>query len=294
MTVWRPFQLCLRGALKKVFGNQQHSRLLINLLNGLFKTSRDTLIESVTILNPALDREQIDDKACILDIRAITNQGEQLNIEMQIINRHDWIERSLYYWSKLYEQQLQSGDDYQQLQRTISISFLNFKLFDRPRGLSIYQLRERDDHELLTPLMQLFFIELPKLPNALTELDQDLKEWVMFMNANDPQQRQSLAAKNAYIQEAQQLLELIAQNPEDRMRYESRLKGLRDYQSGLAAERKVSLEEGIQLGKLEGRQEGRQEAQIEIAFNMLSQGIAIEVIAAATGLTVEAVKNLRH
>lgn len=110
------------------------------------------------------------------------------------------------------------------------------------------------------------------------------------MNATNPQQRDALAANNAYIQEAQRLLELIAQNPEDRMRYESRLKGLRDYHSGLAAERKVSLEEGLQLG----RQEGRQEAQLEIAYKMLSQGIAIEGIASATGLTIEAVKNLRH
>jgi predicted transposase/invertase (TIGR01784 family) len=281
-------------SFKKVFGNPQHTRLLINLLNGLFKTSHDTLIQEVTILNPALEREQIDDKACILDIRATTDQGEHINIEMQIINRRDWIERSLYYWSKLYEQQLQSGDNYHQLQRTLSISFLNFKLFDRPRGLSIYQLRERDDHELLTPLMQLFFIELPKLPNALTELDQDLKEWVMFMNATNPQERQAVAAKNAYIQEAQKLLELIAQNPEDRIRYESRLKGLRDYHSGLAAERHVGRQEGVQIGRQEGVQIGRQETQREIAMTLLSQGVSIEVIATATGLTVDAIKNLQH
>ncbi len=164
-------------SFKKIFGNQQHTGLLINLLNGLFRTSRDPLIQEVEILNPFMERQHLDDKQCILDIRAKTDRGELINIEMQIINRQDWIERSLYYWSKLYDQQLKIGDEYRLLKRTLSISFLNFKLFDRPRGLSIYQLRERDDHELLTSLMQLFFIELPKLPNDKTELDQDLKRW---------------------------------------------------------------------------------------------------------------------
>ena len=245
-------------SFKKVFGNQQNSGLLINLLNGLFKTSHDALIQEVTILDPALSREQIDDKLCILDIHAKTDLGEYLNIEIQLVNQRDWVERSLYYWSKTYQQQLKSGESYHQLQKTISISFLNFALFPRDRGLSIYQLREREDHELLTPLLQLFFIELPKLPNTATQLDQDLQQWVMYMNSTNPQQRQSIAANNAYIQEAEHLLQLIAQNPEERMLYESRLKGVMDYYSGLSAERRFGYQEGLQKGRQESREEGQQ------------------------------------
>jgi hypothetical protein len=289
-------------SFKKIFGNQNHTGLLINLLNGLFKTSNDALVKEVTILNPLIDRQHLDDKQCILDIRAKTDRGELLNIEMQIINRYDWIERSLYYWSKLYEQQLHMGDQYRQLKKTISISFLNFKLFDRPRGLSIYQLRERDDHELLTPLMQLFFIELPKLPNDKTELDQDLQNWVLYMNANNQQERQQLAANNSYINEAQHLLEAMARNPEERIQYEDRLKGLMDYHSGLGAANAVGEQRGIQIGEQRGIQIGEQRGEQRgitvgiqlIAKNMLNKNMAIADIAELTGLSIAEIERLKQ
>lgn len=281
-------------SFKKIFGNPENTAPLINLLNGLFKTSHDTLIQEVTLLNPVMDRAHLDDKQCILDIRAKTDQGEHINIEMQIINRKDWVERSLYYWSKLYQQQLQQGDKYYKLQRTLSISFLNFKLFDRARGLSIYQLRERDDHELLTPLMQLFFIELPKLPNERTELDQDFKSWVMYMNANNQQERRELAANNTYIHQAQDLLEAIAQNPEERAQYEDRLKGLMDYYSGLSAEREFGRKEGLTQGLTQGLQQGHQKAMHQVARDLLKQGVGMEIITATTKLSVDEIKKLLH
>jgi hypothetical protein len=43
----------------------------------------------------------------------------------------------------------------------------------------------------------------------------------------------------------------------------------------------------------EGRQEGRQEKEIEIALNLLRQGIAIAVIAQATGLSIAQIQELQ-
>ncbi len=106
------------------------------------------------------------------------------------------------------------------------------------------------------------------------------------MNATNPQQRQTIAANNAYIQEAEHLLQLIAQNPEERMLYESRLKGLRDYQSGLNAERRFGVQEGIGLGIGLGVK--------QVAKNMLQQNLSIEVIASTTGLSIIEIENLRE
>jgi hypothetical protein len=42
-----------------------------------------------------------------------------------------------------------------------------------------------------------------------------------------------------------------------------------------------------------GRQEGRQETQEEIAINLLREGLAVELVVRATGLTVERVRELQ-
>lgn len=52
------------------------------------------------------------------------------------------IKRSLYYWSKLYEEQLNEGEDYSQLKRTVCINILNFKYLKNDRFHNAYRLKE--------------------------------------------------------------------------------------------------------------------------------------------------------
>ncbi len=138
--------------------------------------------------------------------------------------------------------------------------------------------------------MQLFYIELPKLPNDKTELDQDLKQWVMYMNANNQQERQKVAANNPFINQAQHLLEQMALNPEDRVLYEDRLKGLINYYSGLGA----AKEEGIQIGEQRGMQIGERLRAELIAKNMLKQNMSMSTIAELTGLSIDEIKQLKN
>ena len=52
-------------------------------------------ILSVEITNPIVIGETIQDKEFRLDIKAVLNGYQQINLEMQVVNRHDWPERSL-------------------------------------------------------------------------------------------------------------------------------------------------------------------------------------------------------
>ena len=51
-------------------------------------------------------------------MKAITIMVNIFNIEIQLKDEYNMIKRSLYYWSKLYEGQLENGDNYQKLSRT--------------------------------------------------------------------------------------------------------------------------------------------------------------------------------
>jgi predicted transposase/invertase (TIGR01784 family) len=57
--------------------------------------------------------------------------------------------------------------------------------------------------------------------------------------------------------------------------------------------REEGLREGLQEGLREGLQEGEERRAIAIAQNLLTQGIAIEIITKATGLTIAQIQQLQ-
>lgn len=54
-------------------------------------------ILSAEIMNPIVIGEAIQDKEFRLDIKAVLNNYQQINLEMQVVNYHDWPERSIGY-----------------------------------------------------------------------------------------------------------------------------------------------------------------------------------------------------
>ncbi len=80
---------------KRIFGNEKHPKILISFLNSVMTNSDP--IKSVEILNTDIEKEHIDDKFSRLDIKAKTNKGEVVNIEIQLKNEYNMIKRSLDY-----------------------------------------------------------------------------------------------------------------------------------------------------------------------------------------------------
>ncbi len=116
-------------AFKKIFGSEANVPVLVDLLEAVLKPSADERIAGLEIRNPFNDKDALDDKLSILDIKARDRKGRQYNIEMQMVGSRLYPPRVLYYWAVLHSQQLHAGDDYATLQPTISISFVNGVLF---------------------------------------------------------------------------------------------------------------------------------------------------------------------
>lgn len=118
---------------KKIFGSEKHPNILISFLNTVMKPVNK--IVSVAINN------LLEDKFSRLDLEATTGNGEIINIEIQVKNEFNMIKRSLYYSSKLYEEQLVEGDQYDKLSRTVCINILDFKYLDNDSFHNGYRLR---------------------------------------------------------------------------------------------------------------------------------------------------------
>ncbi len=62
------------------------------------------------ILNPFIDKEALTDKMSVLDIRARTETRTLINVEIQLWNRRNIEKRTLYYWARMYAEQLEEGN----------------------------------------------------------------------------------------------------------------------------------------------------------------------------------------
>ncbi len=64
---------------------------------------------------------------------------------------------------------------------------------------------------------------------------------------------------------------MISKTEEERLRYELRIKALRDLHSNLEYAERRGLEAGLQQGREEGRVEGRQEGRVEGTIQTLQK-----------------------
>ena len=278
---------------KNIFGSPKHPRILISFLNAILKPVNK--ITSVEIKGTDLEKQFIDDKYSRLDIKAETNNNEIINIEIQLKNEYNMIKRSLYYLSKMYEEQLREGEDYSKLNRTVCINILNFKYLKTEKFHTGYRLKELETNEELTDVIEMHFIEIPKLPEESDEKD-ILMAWTEFLRDPESEKVRSIEMSIEEIREAKDELIRLSNDESQRELYEMRSKILKDKVSALnEAERKgieKGRKEGIEKGRKEGIEKGIKQRNIEIAKNLLDV-LDDETISLKTGLTIEKIQQLR-
>ena len=270
---------------KNIFGSEKHPNILISFLNATLKPK--DLITAVEIKNTDLNKGYIEDKFSRLDVKATTSNNEIINIEIQLKNEYNMIKRSLFYWSKLYSEQLNEGEDYSVLKRTICINILNFKYLKTRKFHSGYRLKEIYSNEELTDVAEIHFIEIPKLEDGTDEKDM-LVAWIEFLKNPESEKVRSLEMSIDEIREAKDELIRMSNDDTQRELYEMRAKTLKDKISALnEAERK-----GIKKGRQEGIKEGEKSKAIEIAKSLINIGLDKETISKSTGLTLSEIEKL--
>ena len=68
----------------------------------------------------------------------------------------------------------------------------------------------------------------------------------------------------------------------------------RDTHNQIEYAKETGLEEGLAKGLAKGREEGREERNLEVAINFLQLGTPCEIVAKATGLSLEDVAKLKE
>ena len=266
---------------KNIFGSEKNSKILISFLNATLKPK--DLITSVEIKNTDLNKGYIEDKFSRLDVKATTSNEEIINIEIQLKNEYNMIKRSLYYWSKLYSEQLNEGEDYSILKRTICINILNFKYLKTRKFHSAYRLKEIYSNEELTDVAEIHFIEIPKLEDGSDEKDM-LVPWIEFLKDPESEKVRNLEMSIEEIRQAKDELIKMSNDDTQRELYEMRAKTLKDKISALNEAERKGIQKGIQ--------EGEKKKAIEIAKSLLDV-LDVQTISLKTGLSVDEITKLK-
>ena len=185
---------------------QQNTVALKGLLSSLLHMPPEDIL-SVEIMNPIVIGETINDKEFRLDIKAVLNHYQQINLEMQVVNRHDWPERSIGYLSRMYNS-LQKGDQYINVKPAIHVGILNFSPFD---GEAIFYSRnvlmDMNKHRIYSDKFQVNVLELKQVELA-TEEDKkwNLDFWAKLFRARTWEELKMIAKDNEYFTEASNTL----------------------------------------------------------------------------------------
>lgn len=259
---------------KNIFGSENNKEILISFLNATLKS--EDKIKSVFIKNGDIEKEHLSDKFSRLDIKAITDKNEHINIEIQMKNEYNMIQRTLYYWSKLYEGQLKEGDNYSKLSRTICINILNFSYLNNDKFHSAFRLKDIETNDELTDVQEIHFIEVPKLKDNSDEKDM-LVAWTEFLKDPESEKVRTLEMNIEEIRKARQELVRISSDDRQRELYNMRKKAMLDESDALYnAEQK-----GIEKGK------------IEMIKGLLLSNVDIEIIKTTSGLTIDEINNIK-
>lgn len=287
-------------AFKKIFGVEENKDLLISLVNSI--VSQEDQVKDLTLLNPYNPKNFKEDKLSILDIKAEGEDGKRFNIEIQITDEADYDKRALYYWGKLYTEQLQSGDEYSKLSKAIGIHILNFtSILETPQYHNVFVLTEKDLGLRFFTDIELHTIELNKfvagVDKELSELVKRIKTsldiWAAFLTRHDLLKKNDLppSLNTPALKKALDTLDIMNFDCEEREAYEERLKWFRVEANTLKKYENKGFEQGLEQGLEKGLEKGREERTVEIARAMQSKGMDLETISSITGLALEALQK---
>ncbi len=159
-------------AFKKIFGSDESEDILISFLNAIVYNG-ESVISSLTIMNPYNPGQVEKLKESYLDVRAQLKNGEMVLIEMQIARVSAFHKRVTYNMCKAYANQLKSGEYYMMLTPVIAVTVTYFILFPKsPKVIHKFKFKdEEDSSELPEHELQLIFVELPRFEKDLKDLN---------------------------------------------------------------------------------------------------------------------------
>lgn len=271
---------------KRIFGHQGNEAITKSFISAVLNQN----ITDVVLENDAtLPKDMLDDKVGILDIKVKIDNHINCDVEMQVVDKKNIEKRILFYCSKMYAQSITAGTDYIDLEKSIAILISNYELEslkEIKKYVSKWNLREEDYRNvILTDDIEIVIIELPKFKKYMN--DTALADWVKFII--NPK---VINMSNEEVKKAKEVLDELSQDEHARRLAELREKYIMDQKATEAAGYDKGLECGLKQGIEQGIEQGIASNKIETAKKLKANGVDINIIHDATGISIDEINNL--
>lgn len=245
---------------KKIFSLEENEDLLHDFLASLLEIPYNS-IQRIDVLNSDVLPETAVGKFSRMDLKLLVD-NRLVNVEMQISAKSDFKDRVLYYWSKMYSNELKSGEEYGELKQSISINIINFNMFDCAEFHSHFKLLEANRHETLTDKCSIHFFELKKI-NKNVNKNNRMELWLQLINAESEEELAMLQETNVpVIQKAVMVIHKMSADEKMQEIARMREKALHDEASALKG----------------AREEGAANREMKIIAKMRAIGMSDEQI----------------
>ena len=279
-------------AFKRFLGSEENKPILQDLLQCILGLSSDE-ITGIELMDKELTKEELSDKSGILDVKLKLANGTVIDIEIQASWNASFVKRTLFYWAKMYTADFKAGESYDNLHKCITINIIadGFRLNNAVH--SEYVLQEKENHTLLTDVLEIHFLDLQAAKRATEEDSAENKQvplinWLRFIGAKNKEERAMLATKSPILQMLNEQIDVLTLSPVERKLYESRMK----LKSDIATISEVQFKAGAEWGIAEGEARGSHQAKLETARLMKQRNYPASEICLMTGLTKEEVEAI--
>ena len=246
----------------------------------------DEKIKKITINDDKeLFREKPEDKLGILDLELDINDEEKVDVEIQLVDRSNLQERLLYFFSKLYYNEVKRGDDYKKDKRVVMIAILDYdlELTQEIKGMETkWNLREEKEKDLiLTDKIEIDIIQLSKVREEYEKNKHNKKaQWALFIDDPNTKEVEEIMKENEDIEEAVVTVH--------KMTEDEKMRRLADLREKAILDEKAIRSKGYEDGKVDGRTEDRK----LILNNLRKMKLTTEDICKILNVTEEELKRM--
>ena len=306
---------------KHAFGKPESEKRFLDLINTLVFPDRSERFTHAVFANSEHIPDKYDGKSSRYDILCILDDGEPVNLEVQVQRERDYIKRTLCYWSMIYATQIKKSSSYTAAKRTISVSILGFELYkERPDFWSSSSVRDDKYFTRTCDDLLLIYIEMPKFFRQIKsglKPGNKLDRWLFYLSGMEGDEMEAVANIEPEIKETMRLEQLYIQDDLERLRYISRLKDEMDEiarrereekrEAKIKAQEKDIKTKEEKLKTMEEQRKAmeeqrktmeeqlrlREEAEKRTVLNLFAMNQDTLKISEITGLTPEEVEQIR-
>ena len=258
--------------LKAMFQNENRIKYSAKFLSYFIDVEYEDILNNICLAKNELDKNNENDKGERCDYVALLSDTS-LNIEVNNNSSLEVLERNMEYAHRLYSKKIRRGEENYQYTQVIQFNLNNFAFKGNDKIVDIYTVTNDDNIGLSNKLIfvQIYVPNLRKkwYTKGMKSLSEEEK-YILALVEMDLNKLNDLGGENImdeYVKEAEEV----------------------SFEGGVgeAYDKEWALRD-------QGYRDGIKERNIEIAKNMLSKSMKIELISEITDLSIKEIERLEE